>query len=55
MVVWLTQAVTEVFSAFTALALWQHGFDLPPHPFKVTAQLGDDGTVRQMRTVHVAG
>ena len=38
-----------------APALWQHGFELPPHPFKVTAQFGDYGTVRQVRTVHVVG
>ena len=41
--------------AFTVPALWQHGFELPPHPFKVTPQLDDDRTVREMRTVHVLG
>ena len=42
-------------SAFTAPALWQHGFEPSPHPFKVTAQLGDNGTVREVGTVHVVG
>jgi hypothetical protein len=42
-------------SAFTAPALWQHGFELPTHPIKVTTQLGDNGTVREVRTVHVVG
>jgi hypothetical protein len=41
--------------AFTAPALWQHGFELPTHPIKVTTQLGDKGTVREVRTVHVVG
>ena len=40
---------------FTVPALWQHGFELPPRPFKVTAQLNDDRTVREMRTAHVVG
>jgi hypothetical protein len=35
--------------------LWQHGFELPPHPFKVTVQLGDDRTMREVRTVHTVG
>jgi hypothetical protein len=46
------RAITD---AITPPALWQHGFELPPHPFKVTAQLGDNGTVREVRTVHVVG
>ena len=33
----------------------QHGFELPLYPFKGAAQLSDDGTVRQLRTVHVVG
>ena len=40
---------------FRVPALWQRGFELPPHPFKVTPQLDDDRTVREMRTVHVVG
>jgi hypothetical protein len=36
-------------------ALWQHGFELSPHPFKVTAQLDDDRAMCQVRTVHVVG
>jgi hypothetical protein len=35
--------------------LWQHAFELPPHPIKVTTQLSDNGTVREVRTVHVVG
>jgi hypothetical protein len=42
-------------SAFTAPALWQHGLELPTHPIKVSTQLGDNGTVREVRTVHVVG
>ena len=41
--------------AFTAPALWQHGFELPAHPIKVATRLGDNGTVREVRTVHVVG
>jgi len=43
----------EGLPAFAAPALWQFGFELPPQPFKVAAQLGDDGTVRQVRIVYV--
>jgi hypothetical protein len=32
-----------------------HGFELPAHPIKVATQLGDNGTVREVRTVHVVG
>src|SRR5262249_48864231 len=49
-----SQAATEA-ECFYAARLGQHGFDLLPHPFKVTAQLDDDGTVREVRTVHVVG
>ena len=31
----------------------QHSFELPPYSFKGAAQLDDDGTVRQVRAVHV--
>ena len=31
----------------------QHSFELPLYPFKGAAQLDDDGTVRQVRAVHV--
>ena len=41
--------------ALTSPALWQHGFEPSPHPFKVTTQLGDNGTVREVGTVHVVG
>ena len=46
------KAVTEA-ECFYAARLGQHGFDLLPHPFKVTAQLDDDGTPREVRTVHM--
>ena len=35
--------------------LWQHGFELPSHSVKVTVQLGDDRTMREVRAVHVVG
>jgi len=47
-------SVTEAES-FYAARLGQHGFALLPHSFKVTAQLDDDGTVSEVRTVHVVG
>ena len=31
----------------------QHGFELPPHSFKVTTQLDIEGTARKARAVHV--
>ena len=51
----ITEPLPPSQRAFKALALWQHGFELPTHPIKVTTQLDDDGTVREARTVHVVG
>ena len=42
-------------AASGASVLWQHALELPPHPFKVAPQLDDDGTVPEVRTVHVVG